>query len=221
MDAWDYCGFDPYRLRLGPLFQLAENPAHNREVRSSNLRGPIKMSYQTDSYPVCINSRKGILWKMMGVKKYSVVILLNEDGSKVLLQKKDRTLFKGKLNGVGGKIEKEEMPVNGALREVLEETSLRPEDLLRFEWIGTLTLPEQCDTNNMDKYPELWFFGGVVKDENRAHKPDTETEEIRWYHLKPDNKPFTDLETAGDGDLEYFIGVARHMFFGRDVASYE
>lgn len=158
---------------------------------------------------------------MMDVKKYSVVILLNEDGSKVLLQKKDRTLFKGKLNGVGGKIEKDEMPVNGALREVLEETSLRPEDLLRFEWIGTLTLPEQCDTSNMDKYPELWFFGGVVKDENRAHKPDTETEEISWYHLKPDNKPFTDLETAGDGDLEYFIGVARRMFFGRDVASYE
>ena len=54
----------------------------------------------------------------MQTKKYSVVVLLNKDGSKVLMQKKDHTAFAGKLNGVGGKIEKEEMPWDGALRKI-------------------------------------------------------------------------------------------------------
>lgn len=158
---------------------------------------------------------------MHGVKKYSVVILFNNDGSKVLLQKKDRTAFAGKLNGVGGKIEDDEQPVAGAMREVLEETSIGPEDLERFEWLGILTLCEQCDDKNQDKYPELWFFGGIVKAEDKARKPDTATEEIDWYVLDCNNRPFTTLEIAGDGDLEYFIGVARRRLFGKNVASYE
>lgn len=158
---------------------------------------------------------------MQDIKKYTAVILLNSDGSKVLLQKKDRTAVAGKLNGIGGTIRDNEEPVNSALRSVHYEVSLCPEDLDRFEWIGTLTIPEQCDDKNPDKYPELWFFGGVLKDENRPQKPDTATEEINWYTLRSDNHPFTDLETAGNGDIEYFIGMARQMFFGKNVASYE
>lgn len=152
--------------------------------------------------------------EMRGIQKYTVVILFNDDGSKVLLQKKDRTVFAGKLNGVGGKVEYDEQPVNGAFREVLEKTSLKPEDLNRFDWLGTLTLPEQCDTKNADKYPELWFFGGIVKDEALAVKPEDATEEINWFTLDG-NKPVTELETAGDGNLEYFIGAAKRKLFGR------
>lgn len=156
----------------------------------------------------------------MQTKKYSVVVLLNKDGSKVLMQKKDHTAFAGKLNGVGGKIEKEEMPWDGALRKIFEETSIHRKDIRRFSWIGTLTIPEQCDTDNFNKYPELWFFTGIVEDESLAKKPESATEEIGWFMLR-DNRPCTDLETAGDGDLEYFIGRARRILFGKNVASYE
>lgn len=156
----------------------------------------------------------------MGIKKYTVVILLNQDGSKVLLQVKDHTLFAGMLNGVGGKIEDGEQPVNGALREIFEETSIQPGGLSRFEWLGTLTLPEQCDDRNPDKYPELWFFGGIVKDETLAVKPDGATEEIGWYMLDPDSLPITSLQTAGDNNLEYFIGRARRILFGGQDASH-
>lgn len=142
----------------------------------------------------------------MKKKQYSVNVLLNKDYSKVLLQTKDRTTFAGRLNGVGGKVEDDEDPVAGALREIEEETSIRPEDLSRFEWIGTLSLPEQCDTANADSYPELWFFAGVVKDESLAHKPDDATEKIRWYKLNSCSSPVTHGKLlAGDGDLDYFI----------------
>lgn len=158
---------------------------------------------------------------MHGIKQYSVNLLFNEDGSKILLQKKDRTLFAGKLNGVGGKIEDGENPAEGALREIMEEASIHRKDISCFSWIGTLTLPEQCDMSNADKYPELWFFAGIVKDEHLARKPEMETEEIGWYMLGSDGRPFTTLETAGDGNLEYFIRRARKQLFGGQAAFYE
>lgn len=148
----------------------------------------------------------------MHVKKYTVILLFNSDGSKILLQKKDRTAFAGKLNGIGGKVNEGEEPVKGAFREMEEETSLLLKDLQRFAWLGTLTIPEQCDTNNSNRFPELWFFGGIVKDENLPHKPDTETEEISWYELNG-NVPVTELELAGDGDLLYFINMAKRILF--------
>lgn len=158
---------------------------------------------------------------MENIKKYTVIILLNNDGSKVLLQTKDRTAFAGMLNGTGGKIEDQESPIEGAFRELLEETSLQPKDLEHFEWLGTLTLPEQCDDQNPDKLPELWFFGGVVKDESLAHKPENETEPISWYMLDSDSRPITDMQTAGDGNLEYFIDRTRRILFHGEAASYE
>lgn len=147
------------------------------------------------------------------VQPYTVIVLLNGDGSKVLLTKKDRTSFAGMLNGVGGKIEVGEAPMDGAYREIKEETALEPEDIEMLTWLGILTIPEQCDEKNADKYPELYFYSGIVNDESKAHKPDSETKPIGWYEIGKDNKPIADLEIAGDGDLQYFIGRARKWLF--------
>lgn len=158
---------------------------------------------------------------MHKVKKYTVILLFNKDGSKVLLIKKDRTAFAGKLNGVGGKIEDNETPEQGAYREIEEETSLKPEQVKDLTWLGTLTLPEQCDTDNAGLYPELWFYSGIVEDESRAHTPDNETEPVSWYMLRGENStPVTNLELAGDGDLEYFIKRAQRLLFDRSAALY-
>lgn len=149
---------------------------------------------------------------MKGKKRYTVSLLFNPDGSKVLLQKKDRTIFAGRLNGVGGKVEDEETPADGALREILEETGTKKQHMQKFTWLGTLTLPEPCDTKYPDNYPEIWFFAAIVK-ETVPKKPETETEEIDWYEIQPDNRPLTDLRTAGDGNLEYFISRAGKTLF--------
>lgn len=158
---------------------------------------------------------------MRKVKKYTVILLFNKDGSKVLLIKKDRTAFAGKLNGVGGKIENNETPEQGAYREIEEETSLKPEQVKNLTWLGTLTLPEQCDMDNADLYPELWFYSGIMEDESWARTPENETEPVAWYMLGADDSPFTYLKLAGDGDLEYFIKRARRRLFGSGAASYE
>lgn len=147
-------------------------------------------------------------------KQYTVVILFNNDGSKILLQTKDRTAFAGKLNGIGGKVEYGEMPIMGAIREMQEETTLTTYDIENITWLGTLTIPVQCDTNNPDYIPELYFYAARVKDESKAYKAPDSTEEVNWYELQDDNTVVTDLELAGDGDLPYFIGCARRALFG-------
>lgn len=158
---------------------------------------------------------------MKGIKEYTVVLLFNADGSKVLLVKKDRTTFAGKLNGVGGKIEEGETPEQCAYREIQEESSLPPEKITDLTWIGTLVIPEQCDTDNEDKCPKLWFYTGIVASESWAHTPENETEPVAWYMLNKDSVPFTDLELAGNGSLEYFIKMARRILFKDEAASYE
>jgi len=59
------------------------------------------------------------------MKKYSMVFIFTKDLSKVLLIHKTRPEWqKGKLNGLGGKIEENESPVDCVLREVKEESTL-------------------------------------------------------------------------------------------------
>lgn len=157
----------------------------------------------------------------MDIKMYTVVLLFNRDGSKILLQKKDRTAFAGKLNGIGGKVGSNETPREGACRKICEEASLWQENIDKLIWIGNLTTPEQCDSRYPNMVPELWFYAGIVKDESLVRKPETETGEITWYMLSDCNRPFTDLGLAGNGSLEYFIKTARRLLFGKDAASYE
>lgn len=149
---------------------------------------------------------------MKDIQQYSVILLFSENGSKILLQKKDRTDFKGMLNGVGGKVEDGEKPLDGALRELMEETTLKKDDLLSFQWIGRLTLPIQCDKVHADKNPDLWFYAGIVKDGVEVKHNDNETEDVNWYPLDK-NIPITNKSLAGDGNLTYFIGIAKRLLF--------
>ena len=142
------------------------------------------------------------------LKKYTVCLIFNEDGSKVLLQLKDRTRFKGKLNGVGGKVEPHETPLGGAYREIKEETSLTMEDIPNLRWIATLTVCEQCDDKYNDMYPELFFFAGSTKDMSKAHKPRTESEDIGWFDIKNNKIDVPESKLAGDGNLDYMAKLA-------------
>lgn len=59
------------------------------------------------------------------VNKYVLGFVFNEIGSHVLLQRKTKPDFlAGKLNGIGGKIEPDESPLDAMVREAKEETGL-------------------------------------------------------------------------------------------------
>jgi 8-oxo-dGTP diphosphatase len=59
------------------------------------------------------------------MREYVCTFLFSEDRSRVLLIRKNRPAWQaGKLNGIGGKIERGETPLEAARREFLEETGV-------------------------------------------------------------------------------------------------
>lgn len=61
--------------------------------------------------------------------EYTLAFIFSKDREKVLLITKNRPEYQaGKLNGIGGKLESGETPVEGMTREVREETSLEISD---------------------------------------------------------------------------------------------
>jgi len=61
-------------------------------------------------------------------------------GEQILLIRKKRGLGAGKINGPGGRIEPDETPLQGAIREVQEELCVTPTDveevgMLRFQFV--------------------------------------------------------------------------------------
>lgn len=135
--------------------------------------------------------------------KYTVCFLFTDNGDRVLMQRKDRTQFAGRYNGVGGKIEPSETPLEGARREIREETGADVQDLI---WLGTLTLPTDCclpaGEDNVDC--ELNFFAGTVPDVYAISQQPRETETLVWKLSQQVICGHT--YTAGDGDVEYFVG---------------
>jgi 8-oxo-dGTP diphosphatase len=62
---------------------------------------------------------------MSGLTPLAYTILFIRQASKLLMLNRDRAPAKGLWNGVGGKLEPGEAPLDGVLREALEETDIR------------------------------------------------------------------------------------------------
>ena len=94
-------------------------------------------------------------------------------GDELLLIKASRGISKGKWNGVGGKLEKEETPEEGAIREVYEETGLKVKNLFHH---GTMSF-------YMNGGDELDIIVHVFSTSDFSGTPaSTEEGELRWFN---------------------------------------
>lgn len=57
-------------------------------------------------------------------KNYVVIMLFNKSKDKLLLVKRNKKPYKDCWNGIGGKIEENETPLEAAKRECMEETNI-------------------------------------------------------------------------------------------------
>lgn len=148
------------------------------------------------------------------INHYTVNYLFDLDLKYVLLVKKNRTDFKGQLNGCGGTIEFGESGMESALREIAEETGLKPADLRKVGddeliWLGNLILPYDCKEHH--GLCGLHMYAGIVEPASRnkiQHNTDS-GEPLVWEPVKDIlSSTLENGRYAGEGDLQYFIGQA-------------
>lgn len=82
------------------------------------------------------------------MKKYVVGFLFNDDMNKVALIYKNRPDWQiGKLNGIGGHIEENELPYSAMVREFTEETGVKIDKWISF-----------CQLSGINEKYEVDFF---------------------------------------------------------------
>lgn len=138
--------------------------------------------------------------------RYTVCFLFDPTGQTVLLQTKNRTSFKNRLNGVGGKFEPGETGPECAVREIREETGieLSANDLVH---VATTVLNTDCAVQD-DAFCELHFFAGVI-DPRDVNPPEGATEPVRFYDTQTlRNLGVNHPSLAGDGDVAYVINLS-------------
>lgn len=111
--------------------------------------------------------------------RFVLGFLFSEDGSRVLLVWKNRPAWQnGKLNGVGGKIEPGETPLQAMKREFLEETyfvgytnkSADPlfEDAIEPQWHLVGRRHRKAMFENQDESYEMFIYAAKIPDARMA-----------------------------------------------------
>lgn len=126
-------------------------------------------------------------------RNVNIIVIFNQDKTKLLMCKREKDPYKGKYNFVGGKIEPGEDHLKAAYRELQEETNITNRDVtlthfMDFTYYLDDTLLETYVTT-LSK--EVYIHG----DEN----------ELAWIDINEDFKD--DTRFAGDGNIYHIIKV--------------
>lgn len=149
------------------------------------------------------------------MNEYTVCFLFDRwDCSRVLMCLKDRTKYAGKFNGIGGKIEPGETSVEGAAREIEEETGAR---VLRSPVHVCAKRTNDC-TGKSDAEDDcvLHFMAAMISGDS-VEQQEGETELLAWI---PTRTVFTHSEWfAGEGDLQEALRSAVEYYVGKEAAN--
>ena len=127
------------------------------------------------------------------MKKYNVSVIFDKTEKKLLMCKREKDPFKGKINFVGGKVEPNETEDEAAYRELYEETGISKKDI---------TLTRVMDFKYYYWNMELEVYYGTLK------KDVTLKEEINKLLWIDRTENFCDSERfAGNTNIEHIIRV--------------
>ena len=125
------------------------------------------------------------------MKKLNIVLVYNKEEDKILMCKREKEPYKGKLNLVGGKVEQGENELHAAYRELQEETGITKDDI-------KLTNLMNFEYKVQDMEVEL-YVGKL----NKEKKLVEEVNKLYWIDKK-DN--FFDVEKyAGEGNIGHMV----------------
>ena len=125
------------------------------------------------------------------MKKYNLVVVFSKDLNKNLMCRRTKEPYKGMINLVGGKIEKENDSLNEACRELREETNIYRDDvsLIHFMNIEYITFGKSIEV----------YYGILNKDVCLVE----EVNKLEWVDI---NDNFFDMNKyAGEGNIGHII----------------
>jgi 8-oxo-dGTP diphosphatase len=137
------------------------------------------------------------------MKRYVVGFVFDYDMKNVLMLNRIKDPYKGKFNGVGGKIENNELPYQAMIRELEEETGYLESDMIKNEHLMTIIFP------NNDIHIQLNIFYHILKKEIfLSGKNQKVINEGTLTVLNIQKEKLLHIENntlAGDGNVTYFI----------------
>lgn len=130
------------------------------------------------------------------MKKVNIILVYNKEEDKILMCKRKKDPYKGKLNLVGGKVEENEEKLEAAYRELKEETGITDKDI-KLTHIMNL----QYLISNI----ELEVFVGKL---NKDFEVVEEVNKLYWID-KTEN--FFDINKyAGEGNIRTYFRKNRN-----------
>lgn len=125
------------------------------------------------------------------MKRMNLIVVFNQDKTKLLMCERTKEPYKGQLNLVGGKIEKDDDNLNEAYRELQEETGITKDDI---DLVYFMT----CNYHTFNKELEIYY--GVL---NKNVELVEEVNKLVW--VNEDDNFFDFTKYAGEGNLGHII----------------
>lgn len=139
--------------------------------------------------------------------RYNIVMIYNEDCSKVLFCKRVKAPYQGKYNFPGGKVEPGENSFGAAYRELQEETGIRMRDITQLYHL--------MDFGYYDTHNLLEFFVGKLRHDVILVP---EKNPLEWIDIASTDFGDTD-KFGGDGNILHCFMMAdknRNLIFGEE-----
>jgi len=137
------------------------------------------------------------------MKKLNVIIVYNKEEDKILMCYRSKEPYKNKYNLVGGKLEDGETELEGAYRELIEETGITGNDI-------QLTHLMNFQYKMLDM--ELEVFVG------KLNKEVVLVEEVNKLYWISSSEDFSDkTKFAGEGNISHMlehVKIYRNKLFG-------
>ncbi len=129
------------------------------------------------------------------MKKVNLIVVFNNEQSKVLMCKRTSDPYEGLFNFVGGKVEDNEIEINAAYRELFEETGITSHDIDLTHMIDYVYPIDDLTMN---------IYYGIL------NKNVTLVEEKHSLHWLDVNSNFMDATFAGDGNTYHMVRCAQY-----------
>lgn len=131
------------------------------------------------------------------MKKYNLIVVLDENKEKVLMCKRTKPPYQNKFNFVGGKVETGEEEIIAAYRELQEETGITNNDIKIKKLMNI-----QYFSNDI----ELEVYAGAL---NKKVNPIEEINKLEWINL---SENFFDTDKfAGNGNIGHILKEMKYL----------